>query len=79
MVQKHINKCFEAINSIKFNEKMCVVGMFSPEKEYVPFNKGIDVNDGERKGNVEVWLLDIEVQMRESLRDLAKKTVLIYS
>jgi dynein heavy chain, axonemal len=39
---------------------MCVVGMYSPEKEYVPFNKSIDVNDGERKGNVEVWLLDIE-------------------
>ena len=50
--------------------------MFSPEKEYVEFNKSIDVNDGERKGNVEVWLLDIEVQMRESLRDLSKKTMM---
>ena len=47
--------------------------MYSPEKEFVPFNKFIDVNDGERKGNVEVWLLDIENQMRESLRDISKK------
>jgi hypothetical protein len=54
---------------------MHVVGMYSPENEYVPFTKTIDVNDGERKGNVEVWLLDIENIMRETLKDISKKAV----
>lgn len=34
--------------------------MLSSEKESVKFNKPIDVNEGDRKGNVEKWLLDIE-------------------
>ena len=57
---------------------MHVVGMYSPEKEYVKFNSSIDVNDGERKGNVEIWLLDIENLMRETLRGISKKSVIFY-
>lgn len=37
--------------------------MISAEKEKVKFQKSIDVNEGERKGNVEIWLLEIEQQM----------------
>lgn len=59
-VQKHINKCFEAINLLEFSPEQCVLGMVSSEKETVKFNKQIDVNEGDRKGNVEKWLLDIE-------------------
>ena len=36
-----------------------MVGMISAEKENVPFLKSINVNEGPRKGNVEVWLDDI--------------------
>ena len=41
--------------------------MISAEKENVKFNKKINVNEGDRKGNVEVWLLEIENTMIETL------------
>ncbi len=47
--------------------------MISPEKESVDFVKSIDVNEGEKKGNVERWLLEIEDQMRISLKSVMKK------
>jgi len=58
-VQKHINKCFEGITSLEFNGDN-VTGMYSAEKEFIKFNKAINVVEGDRKGNVEKWLLDIE-------------------
>ena len=42
--------------------------MISPEKEIVPFSKMIDVNECEKKGNVEKWLLEIEFVMRDTLK-----------
>ncbi len=45
--------------------------MISAEKENVPFIKEIDVNEGDRKGNVEIWLVDIEKMMIDTL---VKKT-----
>ena len=41
--------------------------MISAEKENVKFNKKINVNEGDRKGNVEIWLLEIENTMIETL------------
>jgi len=41
--------------------------MISSEKENVKFIKKINVNEGDRKGNVEVWLLEIENTMIETL------------
>ena len=34
--------------------------MISPENEKVPFYKPVNVNDGDKKGNVERWLVEIE-------------------
>jgi dynein heavy chain len=36
-----------------------VSGMISMEKERVEFSKKVDVNEGEKKGNVERWLSEI--------------------
>jgi dynein heavy chain len=55
-----MDKCFEGISEVIFDEKDCVTGMISAEGESVPFLKKIDVNEGDRKGNVEKWMLDIE-------------------
>jgi dynein heavy chain len=54
-VQRHINKCFEGIGQLKMN-KGIVSGMISMEKEEVDFSRKVDVNEGEKKGNVERWL-----------------------
>ena len=60
LVQPHMDKCFEGIYRVIFTEKDEVTGMISAEGEQVMFNKGVDVNEGEKKGNVEKWMLEIE-------------------
>jgi dynein heavy chain len=60
-VQNHMNKCFEAIKYVVFKPgNVEVVGMISPEEEKVMFSTGVNVEAGDKKGNVEVWLLEIE-------------------
>lgn len=46
--------------------------MISAEGEQVQYIKDINVEEGDRKGNVEKWMLDVEAQMMGSLKDLAK-------
>lgn len=48
-----------------------IKAMRSQEGEEVKFLSSIDVETPENKGNVEVWLKDIEYQMRESIREVA--------
>ena len=76
LVQKHINKCFEAINLLQFSPNQEVTGMISPEKEIVPFISSINVNEGEKKGNVERWLLEIEQIMRDTLKKICRDAIL---
>lgn len=52
--------------------------MISAEQEIVGFVKKIDVNEGEKKGNVEKWMLEIESQMIASLKDLGKSALASY-
>ena len=40
--------------------------------------KKINVEEGDRKGNVEKWMLDVEAQMMGSLKDLAKRALESY-
>ena len=71
-----MDKCFEGISKVQFSDansgKDLVFGMISAEQEQVGFLKEIDVNEGDKKGNVENWMLEIESQMIESLKSLAK-------
>lgn len=46
--------------------------MISAEKEKVKFCKSINVNEGEKKGNVERWLLEIESVMIDTLKKIMK-------
>jgi dynein heavy chain len=75
MVQPHMDKCFEGINRVKFDEKQCVTAMISAEKEIVQFVKPVDVNEGAKKGNVEQWMLEIENVMRKTLQELTKAAI----
>jgi len=55
-----MDKCFEGIAKVIFSEQDHVQGMISAEKEEVLFLKPVDVNEGDKKGNVENWMLEIE-------------------
>lgn len=45
--------------------------MFSVEGEFVPFINNINVNEGEKKGNVERWLLEIEAVMFDTIKKIS--------
>jgi dynein heavy chain, axonemal len=49
--------------------------MISAEKENVKFLKAIDVNEGSRKGNVEIWLKEIETLMMDTLREITRNSI----
>lgn len=84
-MQKHINKCFEAINQLYFQEgpsdeegratMELVTQMISPEKEAVRMIRPINVNEGEKRGNVERWLSEIESVMMETLKRLTLDSI----
>lgn len=52
--------------------------MISPEDEYVKFQSAVNVEEGDKKGNVEVWLLELEEMMRKTLRDIVKRSMIQY-
>lgn len=52
-----------------------VSGMISMEKEKVMFSRKVDVNEGEKKGNVERWLSEIEAVMIETLKKITRQAV----
>lgn len=86
-VQDHMNKCFEGIDKLEFDETKKIHGMYSSMGEYIEFNLTIDpIKRSDESGqsisevrNVEEWLTEVETQMRDSLRTLIKKSSLDYS
>lgn len=77
-VQPHMDKCFEGIYRVMFSEKDEVYGMISAEGEEVEFDKKVDVNEGDKKGNVEKWMLEIEAVMKRSLKNICKDSLAAY-
>jgi dynein heavy chain len=55
-----------------------VYGMISAEEEIVLFDKKVDVNEGDKKGNVEKWMLEIEATMKRSLKKITKESMISY-
>jgi dynein heavy chain len=49
--------------------------MISAEKEEVAFKWPVNVNEGEKKGNVEIWLSEIESSMIKTLRKVTEDSM----
>jgi dynein heavy chain len=76
-VQPHLNKCFEGINKLTFNDEMDALAMISIEKEEVEF---VDkVSTSAARGSVEKWLLQTEEQMLASVRNETSKSYANYA
>lgn len=78
-VQPHMDKCFEGIQKVIFTPQDEVSGMVSAEGEEVMFDTKVDVNEGDKKGNVEKWMLEIEGVMRKSLKRILRDSVADYA
>ena len=74
-VQPHMSKCFEAINEVEFSPDLEVIAMISSEKEKVKFIRPVNVNEGDKKGNVEKWLLEVESVMQKTLHSICKESI----
>jgi dynein heavy chain len=69
-VQPHMSKCFDAIKRIKFGEgrqSHDILGFSDPSGENVPLADSVKA-----EGAVEVWLLNFERAMRQTLYDRSK-------
>ena len=72
-VQPFLKKCFDGLNSIKFNEDGNVIAMGSAEKEEVALIQS--VSPAEAQGAVEKWLLQLEDVMRLTVRHVVEKGI----
>ncbi|KAM5271528.1 dynein axonemal heavy chain 11 [Ctenodactylus gundi] len=74
----HLAKLFDSIADLQFedNQDVCAhraVGMYSKEKEYVPFQAKCECMD-----HVETWLLHLEATMRETVRHSITEAIAAY-
>lgn len=72
-VQKHLSKCFEGISKLEFDDHLDIRAMYSKageRLEFLPLPKsegGRFINPKAAGSNVEVWLLQVEGSMRQSV------------
>lgn len=76
-VQPHLRKCFEAINTLDFNERLEISAMYSEENERLNFLEII--NTEEARGSVEKWLVQVEEAMLSCVRDQTYRSWLDYA
>ncbi|KAM4874879.1 dynein axonemal heavy chain 11 [Thomomys bottae] len=77
-VTRHLAKLFDSMADLQFKDNQDgsahqAVGMYSKEKEYVPFSTECDCT-----GHVETWLLQLEQTMQETVRQATAGAIAAY-
>ena len=79
-VQPHLNKCFEGIAKVRFDDKVELINtLVSAEGECVILDEPVNVASGENKGAVEKWLKQLERGMQDTLRTVTSNSVKAYA
>jgi dynein heavy chain len=73
-VQPHLNKAFEGVSKVKFEDDLKITVMISQETEEVKMIRCVDPESPTNKGNVEKWLLELESIQWDSIRDEVEKS-----
>ena len=76
LVQPHLSKCFEGIHHVIFNQSNTIIeSMVSANDEVIPLFDKINVVSDVCRGNVEVWLGQLEQSMIQTMKKLAKNAL----
>eukprot|EP01022_Parablepharisma_sp_SALTPOND_P028312 TRINITY_DN70784_c2_g1_i1.p1 TRINITY_DN70784_c2_g1~~TRINITY_DN70784_c2_g1_i1.p1 ORF type:complete len:4393 (-),score=612.94 TRINITY_DN70784_c2_g1_i1:3426-16604(-) len=79
-LEPYLNKCFEAINGFEITTpNQEIVSVSSVENEKIALIRPLGVKEGDRKGNAEIWLKDLEKVVFETLKDLCKRAIKDYA
>ncbi|CAE8623425.1 unnamed protein product [Polarella glacialis] len=79
-VQPHMGKCFEGISKVRFSKNSEVIeAMMSVEGELVELAKPVNVAEGDKKGNVEKWLAEVQSSMIDSLTKVTAASLVAYA
>ena len=76
-VNPFLSKCFEAIAELEFDENLNIKSMYSGERENVKLQTF--PNPNKAGGNVEVWLVEVEAAMKETVKFNTKESVMAYA
>lgn len=68
-VNPHMKKAFEGIQSLEFQADNKITAIVSSEKERVPVVTIVD--PAKARGNVELWLVEVEATMLETVRHVS--------
>lgn len=76
-VQPHLKKCFDGIAQLEFTPSKEIVAMCSTEGENVPLTSVVDPSAAH--GAVEVWLLQVEEAMRDTVQAVMEESLADYA
>lgn len=76
-VQPYFFKCFEGVYRVTFNESLEITHIISRQNEIVELIKPI--NTVKARGQVEKWLFELEIAMKDTTKSIIMKSVVAYN